>query len=77
VTVPSFFCCEVLNKLLNVGYGLESKLIFGSDSNTNAYDAAWVKKWIKLDCDIYRDMNVSKDIQQGIYSENLKVFVTG
>jgi predicted TIM-barrel fold metal-dependent hydrolase len=72
---PPIYREEALKKLFGVGYDVEKKVIFGSDSSTDNYNVKWVKEWIKRDTAILNKYRVSKMDQEYIFGENLRRFV--
>lgn len=74
---PEFYRKEVLTKIFKVGYDIGNNLIFGTDCNSTGYNIAWASKWMVIDNEIYSDLQVDKNIIDGIYQNNLSAFVSG
>jgi predicted TIM-barrel fold metal-dependent hydrolase len=72
---PPVYREEALTRLFNIGYDVENNVMFGSDSNVNEYNDAWVRDWVKRDNAIYKKLRISKKVVQKIDSENLKRFL--
>lgn len=72
---PPIYRREALTKLLTVGYDIEGNLIFGTDCNTNTYDANKAREWIARDTAIYRELDVSDEVMDNIFSGNLQRFL--
>jgi len=72
---PPVYRQDALTRLFTVGYDVEAHVIFGTDSEVNAYNAAWARQWIERDRGIYDDIGLSDVVQKKIFSENLLRFV--
>jgi len=72
---PPIYRREALTKLLTVGYDIEGNLIFGTDCNTNTYDAHNAREWIARDTAIYRELDVPDEVIENIFSGNLQRFL--
>ena len=72
---PPIYREEALSKLLTVGYDVERNIIFGTDCRTNEYNASWAAEWIERDRRIYRGLQLSEEVVQGIFCDNLLRFV--
>lgn len=72
---PPIYRREVLTKIFTVGYDIENNVLFGSDSLVENYDSSWVTEWIERDNEIYKELNLSQDTIDKIYSGNLKRFL--
>jgi predicted TIM-barrel fold metal-dependent hydrolase len=72
---PPIYRRDALTKLFTVGYDVAHNVIFGSDSNANAYGVQWVREWIERDGEIWTDLGLAQETRDGIYGENLKRFL--
>lgn len=72
---PPIYRREALTKLFTVGYDIENNVIFGSDCKTNEYDEKWTAEWIDRDNKIYKELSLSQNTVDKIYSKNLKRFL--
>jgi hypothetical protein len=50
-------------------------VIFGSDSNTLAYNAEWVGQWVRGDREILQELGVSEETIDGVFGGNLRRFL--
>jgi predicted TIM-barrel fold metal-dependent hydrolase len=72
---PRIYRKEALTKMFTIGYDIQNNVIFGSDSAVNQYNVKWVQEWIKLDKEIFKQLNLNTNIINDIFSENLRRFV--
>ena len=72
---PPVYRNEVLTKLFTIGYDVANNIIFGTDCIVNDYNYKGAQEWIERDNQIYNGLNLDKEVQEGIYSENLKRFL--
>jgi predicted TIM-barrel fold metal-dependent hydrolase len=72
---PKIYRKEALTKLFKIGYDVENNVIFGSDGKVENYRPDWTSGWIEVDNEIYKELELSDDIVNKIYSKNLLRFV--
>lgn len=72
---PPIYRKEVLTKLFTVGYDIENNILFGVDSSANSYGVEYAKDWINRDNSIYKDLSLSPEVVQKVYTKNLKRFL--
>jgi len=74
---PAIYRQEVLTKLYTVGYPVEDNLLFGSDNDTTAYDAATVNEWLQLDRKILTDLQLDRQVIDKYFKGNMRRFIVG
>lgn len=72
---PPTYREEALRKVFTVGYEVEDNVQFGSDNRTDEYDIPWVTGHVKRDRDILDTLDVSAEVQQKVFAENLRRFI--
>jgi len=72
---PRIYREEVLRKLFTVGYDVEHSIIFGTDGQTNDYNASWAREWIDRDTQIYSELALGDETVDNVFAENLRRFV--
>ena len=73
---PVIYRQEVLTKLFTVGYQVEDNIFFGTDNSTGDYNATWAREWIARDNEIYRQLGLSDEVIEKVYSGNLSRFLS-
>lgn len=72
---PPCYRKEALSRLWQVGYPtLPEHMIFGTDGNAH-YDAPHIQKLIAADREIYRELGLSEQQQEKVFSGNLDAFL--
>ena len=72
---PPIYRREVLTKIFTIGYDIENNVVFGTDRRVSKYSSDWAAEWIQRDNEIYKELNLSQDTIEKIYSGNLKRFL--
>lgn len=72
---PPLYRHEVLKKLYCIGYDVENNVMFGTDSNVNDYNLKWLKDWLQRDQAIFKEIQLSQETKDHLYSKNLLRFV--
>lgn len=74
---PEVYREEVFRHLLCSGYELRYNLMFGTDSNTRAYNYDWSNKWQNIDNELYNKFipNDVEDFKEHVYGKNLLRFL--
>lgn len=72
---PAIYRREALTRLCTVGYDVEHHILFGTDSNTTAYNVEWAQNWIHVDTGIFRELGLLQPTINRILGDNLKRFV--
>jgi len=72
---PPIYRRDALAKLFTIGYDVENNVIFGSDCNTGAYNADWVKEWRTRDSRILDELQVSAEVREKVFGRNLERFL--
>jgi predicted TIM-barrel fold metal-dependent hydrolase len=72
---PPIYRREALTKLFTVGYDVGHNVIFGSDSNTEAYNVEWVHQWAHGDRQILEELGIDEETIDGVFGDNLRRFL--
>jgi predicted TIM-barrel fold metal-dependent hydrolase len=72
---PACYRKDMIEKLLLTGYDIENNIIWGVDSYVNDYDTEYALEIQKRDDAIFKQLDVSKQLQEKIYYKNLLRFV--
>ena len=72
---PAIYRKEVLTKLFKGQCDVNDHLFFGSDTLANNYDDSWTREWIDRDKGIMTELGVSVEVQQKVFSGNLRRFL--
>lgn len=72
---PEIYRRDALTKLYTVGYDIENNILWGSDNHTAGYDGNWVKRWLGIDREIFKQLDLSDDTQAKALAGNLRRFV--
>lgn len=72
---PPIYREEVLTKLLTVGYDISNNILFGTDCTASNFSCKYAGEIIARDSSIYKKLNIEKEDNEKIFSENLKRFI--
>ncbi len=72
---PPVYRREALTKLFGVGYDIRHNVVFGSDSDTGAYNAEWVRQWTERDTAILSEAGLNDEDLRLYFSGNLLRFL--
>ncbi len=72
---PELYRKDLLHKLFKIGYDVENNIMFGTDSIVNDYNPEWVKKWLKLDNEIFDELKITDEVKEKIYEKNFMRFL--
>ena len=73
---PPIYRHNVLRKLFGVGYEVEGNVLFGTDSSALGYPPEPVRECIDRDREIYHSLGLDAETQEGIFSDNLRRFLS-
>ncbi len=72
---PDCYREEVVRKLFAVGYwGMEDRLLFGTDSFTTGYDGPGVRAFADSEATLFDRLGVSREAQEKIFWKNAAAF---
>ena len=72
---PEIYRKELFEKLYYVGYNSGDNVMFGTDSNSDAYRDEWAKSWLDIDEKILDELGVSLENREKMYYKNLLRFL--
>lgn len=74
---PKMYREEVLKKLYCIGYDVLHNVIFGTDCNTENYNAHWANDWMEYDRHILEclDLPDTESVFEHLYAQNLLRFL--
>lgn len=72
---PEIYRRELFEKLYYTGYNSGDNIMFGTDSNSDAYRSEWAKSWLSIDEKILDELGVSLENREKMYYKNLLRFL--
>ena len=72
---PEIYRKELFTKLYYAGYNSGDNVMFGTDSNADAYRGEWVSSWLNIDGKILDELGVSIENREKLYYKNLLRFL--
>ncbi len=72
---PEIYRKELFEKLYYVGYNSGDNIMFGTDSNSDAYRDEWARSWLSIDEKILDELGVSLENREKMYYKNLLRFL--
>ncbi len=66
---------DILRRLFTIGYDVSNNIIYGTDRSANSYDHDCARRWIERDSEVFRELNLSGEQVEAIFSENLRRFL--